>query len=78
MRALVLLWTLGSLLEETRPWGFRNGIFHNSIWLGEDTGTPAVGGGREGGRLSGGLSDAAVSVRLSRPEVRFTGRRRRV
>lgn len=50
MRALVLLWTLGSLLEETRPWGFRNGIFHNSIWLGEDTGTPAVGGGREGER----------------------------
>lgn len=35
MRVLALLWILGFLLEEVQAWGFRNGIFHNSIWLGK-------------------------------------------
>ncbi|AWP13621.1 putative tumor necrosis factor-inducible 6 protein [Scophthalmus maximus] len=33
MHVLALLWTLGLLLKEAQAWGFRNGIFHNSIWL---------------------------------------------
>lgn len=34
MRILALLWTLGLLLQELQAWGYKNGIFHNSIWLG--------------------------------------------
>lgn len=34
MRLLALLWTLALLLQEVQAWGYRNGIFHNSIWLG--------------------------------------------
>lgn len=34
MHILALLCTLGLLLQEVQAWGYRNGIFHNSIWLG--------------------------------------------
>ncbi|KAA8593069.1 hypothetical protein FQN60_018524 [Etheostoma spectabile] len=33
MRLFALLWTLGFLMKEARAWGYKNGIFHNSIWL---------------------------------------------
>ncbi|XP_013889413.1 tumor necrosis factor-inducible gene 6 protein [Austrofundulus limnaeus] len=33
MRVLLFLWTFCFLLKEVRPWGYRNGVFHNSIWL---------------------------------------------
>ncbi len=35
MRVFTLILTLGFLLKEAQAWGFRNGIFHNSIWLGK-------------------------------------------
>lgn len=35
MRVFALLWTVGFLLKEAQAWGFKNGIFHNSIWLGK-------------------------------------------
>ena len=35
MRVFTLLLSLGFLLKEARAWGFKNGIFHNSIWLGK-------------------------------------------
>ncbi|KAK7913731.1 hypothetical protein WMY93_013942 [Mugilogobius chulae] len=38
MRICVLLWTLGLLLKEIHTWGYRNGIFHNSIWLEQAAG----------------------------------------
>ncbi|KAI3355998.1 hypothetical protein L3Q82_017269 [Scortum barcoo] len=34
MRVFALLWIIGFLLKEAQAWGFKNGIFHNSIWLG--------------------------------------------
>ena len=36
MHLLALLWTLGLLLKETQEWSYKNGIFHNSIWLGKE------------------------------------------
>lgn len=38
MRILALLWTLALLLQEVQAWGYKNGIFHNSIWLGTYSG----------------------------------------
>uniref|UniRef100_A0A3B5AU38 Tumor necrosis factor, alpha-induced protein 6 n=1 Tax=Stegastes partitus TaxID=144197 RepID=A0A3B5AU38_9TELE len=38
MLLLTLLWTLSVLLTETHSWGFKNGIFHNSIWLEQAAG----------------------------------------
>ncbi|MEQ2230067.1 Tumor necrosis factor-inducible protein 6 protein [Ilyodon furcidens] len=38
MHVLALLWTLVLLLKEAQAWGFRNGIFHNSIWLEQAAG----------------------------------------
>ncbi|KAM9850545.1 tumor necrosis factor-inducible gene 6 protein [Aulostomus maculatus] len=38
MRVFALLWTLGFLLKEAQAWGFKNGIFHNSIWLEQAAG----------------------------------------
>ncbi|XP_034042990.1 tumor necrosis factor-inducible gene 6 protein [Thalassophryne amazonica] len=38
MQLLALLCTVGLLLEEVHTWGFRNGIFHNSIWLEQAAG----------------------------------------
>lgn len=35
MRVFILLWTFGFVLKEAQAWGFKNGIFHNSIWLGK-------------------------------------------
>lgn len=35
MRVLTFLWIFGFLLKEAQAWGFKNGIFHNSIWLGK-------------------------------------------
>lgn len=34
MRLFFLISTLVFLLKEAQAWGFKNGIFHNSIWLG--------------------------------------------
>ncbi|XP_030283416.1 tumor necrosis factor-inducible gene 6 protein [Sparus aurata] len=38
MRVFTLLLSLGFLLKEARAWGFKNGIFHNSIWLEQAAG----------------------------------------
>ncbi|XP_075886809.1 tumor necrosis factor-inducible gene 6 protein [Nelusetta ayraudi] len=38
MRVSILLWTFGFLLKEAQAWGFKNGIFHNSIWLEQAAG----------------------------------------
>ncbi|XP_023192240.1 tumor necrosis factor-inducible gene 6 protein [Xiphophorus maculatus] len=38
MHVWALLWTLVLLLKEAQSWGFRNGIFHNSIWLEQAAG----------------------------------------
>ncbi|KAG7219725.1 hypothetical protein INR49_018888 [Caranx melampygus] len=38
MRLLALLWTFGFLLKEAQAWGFKDGIFHNSIWLEQAAG----------------------------------------
>ncbi|XP_034418197.1 tumor necrosis factor-inducible gene 6 protein [Cyclopterus lumpus] len=38
MRFFALLWTLCFLLKEARAWGYKNGIFHNSIWLEQAAG----------------------------------------
>ncbi|XP_007569328.1 tumor necrosis factor-inducible gene 6 protein [Poecilia formosa] len=38
MHRWALLWTLILLLKEAQSWGFRNGIFHNSIWLEQAAG----------------------------------------
>ncbi|XP_028447413.1 tumor necrosis factor-inducible gene 6 protein isoform X1 [Perca flavescens] len=38
MRFFALLWTLGFLLKEARAWSYKNGIFHNSIWLEQAAG----------------------------------------
>ncbi|XP_035629935.1 tumor necrosis factor-inducible gene 6 protein-like isoform X2 [Oncorhynchus keta] len=34
MRVFAVIWAIGFFLKEAQAWGFRNGIFHNSIWLG--------------------------------------------
>uniref|UniRef100_A0AAQ6IL63 Tumor necrosis factor, alpha-induced protein 6 n=1 Tax=Anabas testudineus TaxID=64144 RepID=A0AAQ6IL63_ANATE len=38
MRVVALLWTVGFLLKEAQAWSFKNGIFHNSIWLEQAAG----------------------------------------
>lgn len=38
MRILALLWTLALLLQEVQAWSYKDGIFHNSIWLGTYSG----------------------------------------
>ncbi|PWA19441.1 hypothetical protein CCH79_00017180, partial [Gambusia affinis] len=38
MHVWALLWTLVLLLNEAQSWSFRNGIFHNSIWLEQAAG----------------------------------------
>ncbi|KAM4561318.1 tumor necrosis factor-inducible gene 6 protein [Fundulus diaphanus] len=38
MHVLALLLTLVLLLKEAQAWGFKNGIFHNSIWLEQAAG----------------------------------------
>ncbi|XP_074513655.1 tumor necrosis factor-inducible gene 6 protein [Sebastes fasciatus] len=38
MRFFTFLWTLGFLLEEAQAWGYKNGVFHNSIWLEQAAG----------------------------------------
>uniref|UniRef100_A0A8C6UEB2 Tumor necrosis factor-inducible gene 6 protein n=1 Tax=Neogobius melanostomus TaxID=47308 RepID=A0A8C6UEB2_9GOBI len=38
MRVWALLWALGLLLKEVHAWGYRNGVFHNSIWLEQAAG----------------------------------------
>ncbi|KAM6934600.1 tumor necrosis factor-inducible gene 6 protein [Xenentodon cancila] len=38
MHVSALLWILGFLLKEAQAWDYRNGIFHNSIWLEQAAG----------------------------------------
>ncbi|XP_068185614.1 tumor necrosis factor-inducible gene 6 protein [Antennarius striatus] len=38
MHLLSLLLTVCVLLKEAQPWGYKNGIFHNSIWLEQAAG----------------------------------------
>lgn len=35
MRTCSIIWLLCLLLEEAGAWGFKDGILHNSIWLGK-------------------------------------------
>ncbi|XP_041724849.1 tumor necrosis factor-inducible gene 6 protein-like [Coregonus clupeaformis] len=38
MRVFAVIWAIGFFLKEAQAWGFRNGIFHNSIWLEQAAG----------------------------------------
>ncbi|KAK2840251.1 hypothetical protein Q5P01_013991 [Channa striata] len=38
MRVSAFLWTLVFVLEEAQAWSYKNGVFHNSIWLEQAAG----------------------------------------